>query len=229
MKILPLPYKEAKLRKFCDHLIERAAPEHRELDRIDDDDRLPSWAGFIQDAGIRYQTFDLHLPKLDDSSSDIVREELRELQKLSSKAITNQTKLVKGLNQLSDDSRGMLSFGGIDTRIDLDDTVDQIRKSENPLHQLEKTTRTTLKYFNKPRGRDEDIELLEFTLELTDIYTEATGGKIGRGFSDSIPDYKTHLENFLLMCITPLRPNTTIDSVRKLIRKVQKHKNPNKL
>lgn len=96
--------------------------------------------------------------------------------------------------------------------IDCQNAVDQLLVSANAGMELLR------------KVRSEDAILYQFVLGLADIYEQATGRNIGRAKHFRDKTYQGPSETFLMACLTPVRRETTIDSVRGLIRKIQKRR-----
>ena len=228
MEELPLPYEECLLRKLTDLLIERSLPGHlnsinSEIEASEEEKGQPHqpWAGFIQDAAIRYQQSSLFCDQLDDSATDEVRAELKAFRKLLDKIAAARIQMVDGYSKLSDNALGMLNLGAVTTEVSLDELIKTMRKPDEQQAQLTETAKNALKHLNKSPGPTEDLAYLEFAADLANTYVDATGRQIGKGHKFNDPAYETPFEKFLLACIKPLRPSTTVESVRKQIDKIK--------
>jgi len=225
---LPLPYDVPLLRKLTNLLLEQRNLGHVDPYRIKPDERdeekdepAQPWAGFIQDAAIDYQHSSSYHEPLDDTEIQQVRAELKSLQKLLEKTDSTQALLTCKLNELSDEAHGMLNLGAVTTEVSLDDLFDEMHRTTKFHGQFIKVAKSSLKHLNNPSGKPEDTAYREFVANLAGIYAEATGGTIGKGHKFNDPSYTTPFEEFLMACIKPVRPNTTIESLRKQIDKIK--------
>ncbi|MCH9052142.1 MAG: hypothetical protein IIA72_13860 [Proteobacteria bacterium] len=216
------PYTKKQLRKLVLLLQELkledyAASETWTINRL-----VQPWAGFIDAAGIHYISVMRYPEKLNKSASKKVRKELNSLRRLIKRSPDNPDKISRRCQGLSNLAKGMLNLGAVDVGIDVEETIRGIERSKRTRQRLFVCVDKATAYLKDPPGPPEDIALLEFATTLTEIYMEATGRKIARGFQYEDPEYHAPLERFMLAAIKPVRQHTSVDSVRGLIRKIQR-------
>ena len=218
------PYTNKQLRKLVLLLQELKLEDYAPPETWILSGLVPPWAGFIDDAGIHYISVMRYPEELDKSASEEVRKELNSLRRLIKRSPDNPDKISRRCKRLSDLAIGMLHLGAVDVGIDVEETIRGIERSKRTRRLLLDCVDRATAYSKDPPGPLEDIALLEFATALVEIYMEATGRKIGRGFKYEDPEYLAPLERFMLAAIKPVRENTSVDSVRGLIRKIQLRK-----
>ncbi len=218
------PYTNKQLRKLVLLLQELKLEDYAPPETWILSGLVQPWAGFIDDAGIHYLSVMRYPEELDKSVSEGVRKELNSLRRLIRRSPDNPDKISGRCKRLSDLAIGMLHLGAVDVGIDVEETIRRIGRSKRTRRLFFDCVDRAIAYLKDPPGPPEDIALLEFATALVEIYMEATGRKIGRGFKYEDPEYLAPLERFMLAAIKPVRENTSVDSVRGLIRKIQLRK-----
>ena len=216
------PYTNKQLRKLVLLLQELKLEDYAPRKTWTINRLVQPWAGFIDDAGIHYISVMRCPEELDKSASEKVRKELNSLRRLIRRSPDNPDKISRRCKRLSHLAIGMLNLGAVDVGIDVEETIRGIKRSKRTRRLLFYCVDRATAYSRDPPGPLEDIALLEFATALVEIYMEATGRKIGRGFKYEDPEYLAPLERFMLAAIKPVRENTSVDSVRGLIRKIQR-------
>lgn len=216
------PYTKKQLRKLVLLLQELKLEDYAPRKTWTINRLVQPWAGFIDDAGIHYISVMRCPEELDKSASEKVRKELNSLRRLIRRSPDNPDKISRRCKRLSHLAIGMLNLGAVDVGIDVEETIRGIKRSKRTRRLLFYCVDRATAYSRDPPGPLEDIALLEFATALVEIYMEATGRKIGRGFKYEDPEYLAPLERFMLAAIKPVRENTSVDSVRGLIRKIQR-------
>ena len=215
------PYSDTQLRDFVVLLQELKLEDHEPPETWIIYGLVQPWAGFIQEAAIHYKSVVASRVKLDNSATEKVRKEFLSLKKLIKRNPDNPLKVFRKSNGLSISAIGLLNLGAAAVGVDIEKTIRGIKSSKRSRRLFFECLDRATSYLNDPPGPSKDIAFLEFAAGLVDVYVEATGRKIGRGFKYEDPEYLAPLESFLMATITPVRRHTSIDSVRGLIRKLQ--------
>ncbi len=216
-----VPYSKKQLRDFVVLLQELKLENYEPPETFIIYGLVQPWVGFIQDAAIHYKSVVASRVELDNSATEKVRKEFLSLKKLIKRNPDNPLKVFRKSDELSILAVGLLNLGAAALGVDIEKTICGIKSSKRSLRLFVECLDRATSYLNDPPGPSKDIALLEFTTGLVDVYVEATGRKIGRGFKYEDPEYLAPLERFLMATITPVRQHTSIDSVRGLIRTLQ--------
>ncbi len=216
-----VPYSKKQLRDFVVLLQELKLENYEPPETFIIYGLVQPWVGFIQDAAIHYKSVMASRVELDNSATEKVRKEFLSLKKLIKRNPDNPLKVFRKSDELSILAVGLLNLGAAALGVDIEKTICEIKSSKRSRKLFVECLDLATSYLNDPPGPSKDIALLEFTTGLVDVYVEATGRKIGRGFKYEDPEYLAPLERFLMATITPVRQHTSIDSVRGLIRTLQ--------
>ena len=231
-----LPYTISELQEISALLARAAAHEIEETELGDSDWQLlgvlgnstvepveglwQPWAGLVQDAAAHYLIVRAKKETTTDATTAEVRDELQGFSKRLGKARKALGEDLTGLHSLSEDARGMLALGGLRAGANIDALASQLQACGTALDQLVQSAKAGARVL---RGtRTEDVLLFQFVQDLASVYEQATGREIGRGHHFNDKTYRGPFEAFLMACLTPVRAETTIESVRGLIRKVRK-------
>ena len=219
----------ALLARAAEHEIEETEPGNRNWQLLGVlgsvavepvEDLWQPWAGLVQDAAAHYLIVRAEKEPTTDSNKAEVRDELQGFSKRLGKARKALGEDLVGLHSLSEDARGMLALGGLRAGANIDALASQLQTCGTALDQLVQSANAGARML---RGtRSEDVLLFQFVEDLASIYEQATGREIGRGHHFNDKTYQGPFEAFLMVCLTPVRTETTIESVRGLIRRVQK-------
>lgn len=216
-----VPYSKKQLRDFVVLLQELKLENYEPPETFIIYGLVQPWVGFIQDAAIHYKSVVASRVELDNSATEKVRKEFLSLKKLIKRNPDNPLKVFRKSDELSILAVGLLNLGAAALGVDIEKTICGIKSSKRSRRLFVECLDRATSYLNDPPGQSKDIALLEFTTGLVDVYVEATGRKIARGFKYEDPEYLAPLERFLMATITPVRQHTSIDSVRGLIRTLQ--------
>ena len=219
-----MPYLEDEIRSISKLLSELRpqdySPPHDEY--WDEDGLLQPWAVLIFQSAYDYLEMDWAAP-LDDSHTMELREELDALKSLVRSGLRQDKEFVERLHSLSTDAYGILCLAALDQHEDLESLIGKLSNSRTALGKFIEVLEAAPRYVDRQPGPKKDEQLLEFCSQLVRIYRDATGRALGRGYQQSDENYEAPSERFLGACIRPLRPHTTIESLRGLIRKMLKN------
>ena len=219
-----MPYLEDEIHSICKLLSELRPHDYFPLydEYWDEDGLLQPWAVLIFQSAYDYLEMDWAAP-LDDSHIMEIREELDALKSRVRSGLRQDKEFVERLQSLSPDAYGILCLAALDRHEDLESLIGKLSNSRTALGKFIGILKAVPRYVDRQPGPKKDEQLQEFCSRLVRIYCDATGSELGRGYQQSDEYYETPSERFLGACIRPLRPHTTIESLRGLIRKTLKN------
>lgn len=216
-----VPYNDNQLREIITLLQELKLENHEPPETWFIDGLVQPWAGLIQEVATHYESVKESPIELNRSEIEEVRKEFKALKRLIRRNPDTPLKISCKCSELSKTAVGLLNLGAASVGVDLEKTTRGIKRSKRERRNFVECLNRAASYLNDPRGPSEDIALLDFATDLVEVFNNATGRKIGRGFKYEDPSHPGPLERYLMATIKPVRSHTTIDSVRGLIRKLQ--------
>lgn len=220
-----LPYSNDELRSISDLLLElKPTPPQEDMGECVIYDLFQPWTGIVQDIGQQYLLLTKRENPVPTSASEQDRVKLhQELKVFNSQTQDAQQtiqSLIKTLEGLSDDAEALYGFTLLKHDMSPDELKQQLLDITNSLGVLRSAATDAKKYAERERGRHPNKELDHAVFSLAQIFHQATGRNPTRGLNHYDPDFQSPFERFLFACLRPIYNETTLDSIRGLIRKL---------